>query len=40
MPTETIVTTTAICLVFAVFGGVLFYVDRIAARWPDGQPAE
>ncbi len=40
MPTETIVATTAICLVFAVFGGVLFYVDRIAARRPDGQPAE
>jgi hypothetical protein len=40
MPTETVIVVTFIIAAFALFGGVLAYVDRIAGRRPDGHPAE
>jgi len=40
MPTETILVVAAVLMAFAVFGVVVAYVDRIAGRRPDGQPAE
>jgi hypothetical protein len=40
MPTETIVILTAIVAVFALFAGVLAYVNHIAGRRPDLHPAE
>lgn len=40
MPAETAAVVTAIVLVFALFGGVLAYVNHIAARRPDLHPAE
>jgi len=40
MSIESVLVLAAIVLVFVVFGTVLAYVARIAARRPDGHPAE
>ena len=40
MPTENVIFLTGIIIAFVLFGAVLAYVDRIAARRPDEHPAE